>query len=280
LALAGESLTRAKTTAYQMNVPSLKADVEKNFANFYLDQGMIEKGREALELAEGFCTHAEAFETQSEICLARTRYNLLTLNLSAAHVSLKHGLALSDTYGFSRLNPLFDLCRGELLLMEGKIDEAEACFREALAFAKKHEYRYLFMKAPLGFLQIQLARKQLKKNHDVFGPLEKAVKSWGARKLRAKFLAVRAIANTRAQGTPDMALIRQCLLILDMGGFLLTKLQFLEVFEDMAEKIGDAQAVKNFQIQREQLLRRAPPELRNIPSRKSVIATIPISLVS
>ncbi len=280
IALANESLTRAKSTAYQMNLPSLKADVEKNFANMYLDQGMIEKARESLELAEGFCAHAEAFETRSEICLSRTRYSLLTMNFPAAHVSIKHGQVLCDTYGFSRLNPMFDMYRGELFLMEGKIDEAETCFNNALAFAKKHDYRYLFLKVPLGFIQIHMARKQVKKTLEMFGPLEKAIKSWGARKLRAKLLALRTIANAQPGGVLDPTLIRQSLLILDLNGFLLTKLQFLELFESAADKIGDKAAMNNFMVQREQLLKRAPSDLRNLSPRKSVLEMIPVSLAS
>jgi tetratricopeptide (TPR) repeat protein len=277
---ARECFIRAKVTADQLDSLPLKAEIDKNLANFYFDEGLLQKGAELLDKSEALCKKIFARETQAEVLLARVRYALIIGDLKLARENVQEANAIIESHDLRRLKPSLSLSFGELLMAEGKLDAAAKIFDETSQLAKKLRQRRVRAEALLGLVQAQRKQKSASQLSLMLYYIEKDVRAISSRKLKAKFLVIKGLVAYMANGFIDSRLFAQALQVLDSTGLIVVKKQILSLLSELYSKEGKTREWKEQQDALSQLLEKNPIDLHIVHQRKEQFDTFPVSLVS
>ncbi len=277
---ARECFLKAKNLAERLELLPLKAEVEKNQANVFLELGLLRSSEAALKSSEEMCKKLHAIEIQGEVLLAKIRSALVLSDWDTAHSTITQASKTIEQYGLFRLQPALNLCRGELFISQGKVEEAMQLFIEAIEQAEEQEQRLLIIEATLGLVQAARAMKTAKKAMSRLNDAEKMIRTSGSRKLKAKFLVIEAVIVYESNGLLDTRLLRQALHIVDETGLIMLKKQFLELFVKLCEKGDRADEKMFFRNELDSLLAHSQTDVKQIPSREKLLDVLPVSVVS
>jgi hypothetical protein len=172
------------------------------------------------------------------------------------------------------------LLKAELLVNDGKEEEALQLFDSIRRQSEQGQFRYTHIEATLGY--IQLARHK-QTGFDILAMIrfmDKHVRAMGSRKLRAKLMALKALLDSEHGTAVDTRFLEQTLDVADKSGLILLKWQFLELFAEMCLSGGNKVAAERFDKERSALESNTNYDVKVASARRTSSKIFPISVVS
>jgi tetratricopeptide (TPR) repeat protein len=277
---ARESLIRAKVAADKLDSLPLKAEVGKSVAQFYMDEGLLQKALTQLDESEALAKKIQAWETLTEIFLAKARYGLIVGDWATAREAIKSANSLVETHSLLRLKPAVGLHLGELLAVKGESAKAAMVFREVADLAKKIRQRRQRAEALLGLLQLQRNEKSSTQISLNLYYLEKDARAISSRKLKAKFFAVKGVVLSAKRGAVDSKSFSQSLQIAESAGLPVLKRQILDVAAELYFREGQLGEAREYQDETTELLKGNLVDLHLVYQRRELMDRLPVSIVS
>lgn len=277
---ARECFLKAKNLAEKLELLPLRAEVEKNQANVFLELGLLRSSEAALRSSEEMCKRLHAIEIQGEVLLAKVRGAIVMSDWTAAHDYIDQASETIESYGLMRLRPALDICLGEWFMAQSRPAEAMQVFIEALDRAEEQDQRLSVIEATLGMVQAARAMKTAKRALNRLSEVEKKIRTIGSRKMRAKFLVIEAVMNFEMNGLLDTRPLRQALQIVEETGLIMLKRQFLELFVRLCEKGDRSDEKMFFKNELDALLTHSQTDVKHITSRDKILDLFPVSVVS
>jgi tetratricopeptide (TPR) repeat protein len=280
LSLARESFIKVKVTADQIDAPSLKAEVDKNLAHYYIDQGMLKRGYDSLMNAEAVSAKVQAMEVELEVLLCRIRYGLVVRDLPLARASLEKANQLIANHNLHHVNLKLGLLKAEILVNDDKEEESLAIFDSVRRLSEQGQFRYTHIEATLGYIQLVRNKRQ---DIDILSTvrfMDKHVRAMGSRKLRAKLMALKALLDHERGAAVDTRFLAQAVDTADKAGLVLLKWQFLALFADICNQAGEKAAAEEFDKERTNLEGNTNYDVKMAHGRRPFLKSLPISVVS
>lgn len=279
LAHARECFVKAKVIADQVDESHLKVGVDKNLALLYLDQGLLQKAENLLEECEAVCEKMKAKELEAEVLLARARQFILAADVKRAGLCVSRVQDLIDKYNLQRLKTSVGLYSAELLAAERKPEKALQVLYETFELAQHLQHRRHAADAMLGMAQL-LLQKGSSNIYSMLDQLEKDVRMFSSRKMKAKSLILRGLVSFAKEKNFDPKYFAQSLKILEACGLTPLYYQTLELMVDLYDKIGDEEEKKEYHEEIKRLMARSPMDLTLVKPRRETFKELPISIVS
>jgi hypothetical protein len=212
--------------------------------------------------------------------IVRAQYWTVQGETAKARASIDAANAMVNSYQLARLRPLIGVVTGELLLLEGKADAAVAVWKETEATSKQlHQKRHM-IEAQLGLIQAERRSKPLSQISILLYQLEKEVRAIGSRKIKAKFLAVKAVVTQQANGFLDNRLLSQSLQILSSCNMSVMERQITDLAIQLNLQAGKERDVEEYERDLRQILEKGSADLHLIQSRLDLVGVLPVSLIA
>jgi hypothetical protein len=280
LSLARESFVKVKVTADQIDAPALKASVDLNLANYYLDQGMIRKAFDSLVNAESVGGKVNAHYIEIEILLCRVRYALIIRDLPLARAAITQAEDMMSKYGMEWIKPKLNLVHTELLIIDEKLEAAATALRGVELQAEAMQLRQVSVEAKLARAQLLRNEQHPSSTLSSLQILEKNSRLLGSRKLKAKSLALKTVFAFEKSGLNDVRAQSQILDFLDQSGLILLRWQCLSLFKGMCLQQGLESAVERYQKDLDILESDTNYDLRMADNRTGLFKLLPLSVVA
>ncbi len=274
---ARECFIRAKIAADQLDAGPLKAEVDKNLAGLCMDEGLFQKAFELLEKAEALCQKIEAYDIQAEVRIARAHYHLMIGDAARARLSVEAANDLIRKHEFHRLKTAVGVTLGEILMAEGKVENAVSVWNSVATIAKPLGHRRHRAEALLGLAQAQRPQKTPTQFAAMIYQIEKDVRALGSRKLRGKLLLVKGLLTAGASGPVDARFIDQGIQVLEAAGLSALQRQALGALTRFYQRSGLKQEADRCAVQTRQLLQGGSVDLHLIEPRPELIDILPVS---
>lgn len=278
LAHARECFVRARVIAEQLDLPPLKADVERNVACLYIEEGLIQKAAEALTLAEQWALKCEERSVTSKTLLARARLWVILGDAKRARESIESANVLIESTGLQYLKPQTGILLGEVLVMENRAVEAIETFMNASILSKKLQQRRHRAESLLGVIQLQRRLKGAAALALSLFYVEKDVRAVGSRKLKSKFLAVKGVLAAQPKGTLDNRYFHQSMRGLAASGLNVARKQLLDMGLASMNKSGADRVSAEYERELGFLMEKGPVDLHLVRPRSEWVDALPLSL--
>ncbi len=277
---ARECFVKVDAVADELATKPLKAEVSKNLAVLCLDEGRFEKALEYLSAAEAGAQKIHSREILAEVHLARARYWLLLGDTGKARGAVDAASSDIEHYDLVRLKPSAGVVLGEILLLEGKRDKAIETWQETTQLSKKLRQRRQRVEALFGILEAQRDTRTPAQLSLALFEIEKEIRALGSRKLKAKFVLLKALMALKNNGAFDSRVVSQAAGIAGSAGLLPLQRIVLEVALKAARQAGKAPEALDIERELAQFLEKSPPELSlvRLPIERSEI--LPVSVVA
>jgi tetratricopeptide (TPR) repeat protein len=275
---ARECFARAKVIGEQLDIVPLKLDVEKNISLYYLDEGQLTKATDLLQKLDIKCEKIESWEINADVLLALAKANAIIGNWPRVRLEIEEAKRLSETYNLARLKPVVGLYLAELLVSEGKPDNAKKILQEVSKLSKDTNQRRQHAEALLGLVQLEKKEKTAAQLSATLDLIEKDVRAISSRKLKAKFLMVRALLNFTVSRSVDVKVISQALQIAESTGLFVLKKQLLDIVSAMYQQDKKERDWSDSQDELRQFLDKNSPDLSLVANRSQFLNSMPVSI--
>lgn len=279
IAHSKESFIKAKVIAEQLGDGPLKIDVEKNLASLHLDEGNLQKAATLLDHVGTQVAEIESRDVEAENYLEKARYYLIMGEAKKARRWVDIADTLVERSGLHRLRPRLDVFKGEVLVSEGRFEDAEDVLKDAVQLAKKFSQRHIKARALLGLAQELIRQNSTKNLSGILSQIEKDVRVISTRKLKAKFLMVKGLAVFRTTGRFDNKTFGLALEAMKSSGLVVLRKQSLSVLIEIAEGAGLEREILSLKNDMKELLDQGPVDLHLVRPAKDLFV-LPVSMVS
>lgn len=276
---AKENFLHARTYAEQYGVDPLRFEVEKNLANMELDEGNLQRTHKYIESAYDGCFKKQVWEIMPDVLRTRARYAILLGDWDGAEKDCVEAEKYIAKYGLARYRPTLALLKGELLVHQGKIDEAVHLFEEAVQLAKSFHQKKVYSEAVLALIQLKIKKRPFSPTRKLLDEIDKLNRVMGSRKLKAKIMAVRAWLGFLENGFIDHKLTNQVIQIFDSSRQIVPKCLLLGWLRTLLKDEENRKEAVFFETALEQLITTGPVDLNIIHGETKVQETLPISLI-
>jgi len=276
---ARECFVKAKVIADQLDESPLEVEADKNLAQLCLDEGLLQKAAGLLDQSAVFCRKIKEREMETEVLLGRARYNIIIGDLPAAREAVGQAKSISEAYNLLRLKPTVGIHWAEVLVWEGKEDDAVKVLKEVLLFARQMDQRRHRAEGLLGLVQIIGLKKNTSQVSTMLFQVEKDIRALGSRKLKAKFLVVKGLIKHASSGLVDTRYFTQSLHIMEEAGLSVLEKQILGMLIGLYEKSKlDREKFECTQASN-RLMEKGSVDLHLVRPRHDVMPLLPVSLV-
>jgi len=276
---ARECFIKAKVIGEKLDDGPMKAAVAKNLAHLHLDEGYLQKGITILEDCSLTAEKIQAAEVEAESYLERVRYCFMVGDFKKARFWINMVDNVVEEKDIHRLKPLVGVYLAEALASEGKINSAQNILDESQKNAKKYKQKEVKVMAQLGLIQILVFNKKPTAIESMLNQIEKDIRFMGSRKLKAKFLIVKGMAQYKIWGNFDDRCFDQAVNILRASGLpVLEKIALgiqLEIFSNAKNSKEQFRSKNDIK----ELLDRGPVDLHLVRPSDDPNFIFPLSLV-
>lgn len=278
LSHARECFVKVKVIAEQLDDAPLKIEVGKNLARLSLDEGQLQKAVEFLAGAEALAAKMEAHEARAEILLERARYYLLIHELKMARAELEKVDKLSEEMRLKRLKPAIGIIKADVLAQEGKETEAVIVLEDVLLLAEHAQTKREHVQALLGLIQLFLSKRTVSQLSSMLGQIEKETRVLSSKKLKAKFMMVKALVMLSARHTFESRLFTQAIQVSAAAGLSVLEKQFLDLAAIVADQTGHPGDRDIYERERAGLLERQSMDLHLIQRPREGLLSVLLSV--
>ena len=277
---AKDCFLKAKDVADRWNEPPLKVEVDKNLGRMNMEEGLLLRASGLLEKAQAQAKQLIIGETKIEINLEQARLSILLGDLSKAAAIIRETESMQERRDALRFKPIILIFKGETLALQGQWDEALDVFKKAYQVAGKMEHRRVRAEALMGIIQIEILKKKGRRLQRAFDELEKEVRALSSRKLKAKYLHLKALYHWKTGKSVDTRLFNQCIQILNNSKLLVLQRLTLLHLSDLYRQVDKQKERRDVVDHIQHLLREGPVDLHLIRPRYEFRADLPLSLVA
>jgi hypothetical protein len=234
--------------------------------------GEINESERLLQEAEEQAKKLDIKEVEVETALVRIPFLTVTGQLAEAAKLSQRILITIDELNLFQLKPIVTMCLGEIEALNGNVKKAIAYFDDARAQSAKMKRLVPLAASTLGLIELKSNGFNQKVPAKVFDPIEKQIRVSSSRRMRAKFLLLKGLAD-------NPKFLHQAIDVADHAGLLVLLHAMLDVCIFFCRKRGLTLDLKAFEEKKKEL-KKKPFDFNLIrPLTAPQIEMMPVSMM-
>jgi len=278
-ARATECFEKAIAWAEESEEGPLKLTAKKNLGSLLIEKGSLRKGNELLDQTVAICEKNEINGILAETLLEKTKYHMLIQDWAQAKKYLNKAQKLIRASSLGYLEPNLGIFKGELQISEGNVEEGQQILEETLTLAKRIHHRFQRAQALIGLVQLRKVAPKKSDLPHIFSHIDLDVRSLGSRKMKAKYILVKAMTHLKIHKTIDPKFLSLGLRILQSAGLVVLERQILQLFLNTPELANFEESKIEFEERMRQLMDTHDVDLHLIQPRFDHYKHLPVSLI-
>ncbi len=276
---ARESFLKAAGVAEQLDIVPLKAELGRNMQALLIEEGRLGEAEKIGRESEHNERKILLADLRIEILMERARFALLTGDNDTADARLSDAEVLANANGIGRLLPSIEVFRAEVLARKNHPETALEMFEKAAQLAEKMKQPHVATQALLGVVELRCANGTLRGLNEMLEEVAKSIRVYGWRRLKAKYMAVKALYDYKSEGKIDHRVFDQIKYILETAALATSNLEMLRSHAAFYKKAGFARECQETENEIKNLLKNGPKDLHKVKPRPESLEAFPVSLI-